>query len=212
LALRRAGALIADALLGVTEVYAVGGAQAIAMFAYGAGPCRPVDLVTGPGNIYTVSAKRLLKGVVGIDSEAGPTEIAILADDSAEPAHVAADLISQAEHDPLARFRIDGNLDRILAAVAAFDVPKVDEVPVDHQLPAAVVPVVGQETGKARLHLGREVDELAAGAGLEVRAQVEIADEKKVAQRCLRLQIRRLRTNRKPPSEHRFLWYRPPQR
>jgi len=94
--------LAACALLGVDEVYAVGGAQAIAMFAYGAGPCRPVDLVTGPGNIYTVSAKRLLKGVVGIDAEAGPTEIAILADDTAEPAFVAADLISQAEHDPLA--------------------------------------------------------------------------------------------------------------
>ena len=83
-------------------MYAVGGAQAIAMFAYGAGPCRRVDLVTGPGNIYTVSAKRLLKGVVGIDAEAGPTEIAILADDTADAAYVAADLISQAEHDPLA--------------------------------------------------------------------------------------------------------------
>jgi len=94
--------LAACALLGVEEVYAVGGAQAIAMLAYGAGPCRKVDLVTGPGNIYTVSAKRLLKGVVGIDSEAGPTEIAILADDTADPAYVAADLISQAEHDPLA--------------------------------------------------------------------------------------------------------------
>jgi histidinol dehydrogenase len=79
-----------------------GGAQAIAMFAYGAGPCRRVDLVTGPGNIYTVSAKRLLKGVVGIDSEAGPTEIAILADDTADAAYVAADLLSQAEHDPMA--------------------------------------------------------------------------------------------------------------
>ena len=94
--------LAACALLGVEEVYGVGGAQAIAMFAYGAGPCRPVDLVTGPGNIYTVAAKRLLKGVVGIDSEAGPTEIAILADDTADPAHVAADLLSQAEHDPMA--------------------------------------------------------------------------------------------------------------
>ncbi|MGZ4468431.1 MAG: histidinol dehydrogenase [Nocardioidaceae bacterium] len=94
--------LAACALLGVDEVYAVGGAQAIAMFAYGAGPCRKVDLVTGPGNIYTVSAKRLLKGVVGIDAEAGPTEIAILADDTADPAYVAADLISQAEHDPAA--------------------------------------------------------------------------------------------------------------
>jgi len=94
--------LAACALLGVDEVYAVGGAQAIAMFAYGAGPCRKVDLVTGPGNIYTVSARRLLKGVVGIDSEAGPTEIAILADETADAAFVAADLISQAEHDPAA--------------------------------------------------------------------------------------------------------------
>lgn len=94
--------LAACALLGVDEVYAVGGAQAIAMFAHGAGPCRPVDLVTGPGNIYVAAAKRLVRGVVGIDSEAGTTEIAILADDSAEPAFVAADLISQAEHDPMA--------------------------------------------------------------------------------------------------------------
>jgi histidinol dehydrogenase len=94
--------LAACALLGVDEVYAVGGAQAIAMFAYGAGPCARVDLVTGPGSIHTVAAKRLLKGVVGIDSEAGPTEIAVLADDTAEAAYVAADLISQAEHDVLA--------------------------------------------------------------------------------------------------------------
>ena len=94
--------LAACALLGIEEVYAVGGAQAIAMFAYGTAPCAKVDLVTGPGNIYVVTAKRLLKGEVGIDSEAGPTEIAILADDTAVPAHVAADLISQAEHDPLA--------------------------------------------------------------------------------------------------------------
>src|SRR4051794_30178143 len=94
--------LAACELLGVDEVYAVGGAQAIAMFAYGVGPCRRVDLVTGPGSIWTVTAKRLLKGQVGIDSEAGPTEILILADDTADPAYVAADLISQAEHDPLA--------------------------------------------------------------------------------------------------------------
>jgi histidinol dehydrogenase len=94
--------LAACALLGVDEVYAVGGAQAIAMFAYGAGECEQVDLVTGPGNIYTVAAKRLLKGRVGIDAEAGPTEIAILADDTADAAYVAADLVSQAEHDPRA--------------------------------------------------------------------------------------------------------------
>lgn len=90
-------------LLGVDEVYAVGGAQAIAMFAHGVeGVCRPVDLVTGPGNIYVVAAKRALRGVIGIDSEAGPTEIMVLADDTADPAQVASDLISQAEHDPLA--------------------------------------------------------------------------------------------------------------
>jgi histidinol dehydrogenase len=94
--------LAACALLGVSEVYAVGGAQAIAMFAYGAGECEPVDVVTGPGNIYVTAAKRLVRGEVGIDAEAGPTEIAILADDSADPSHVAADLISQAEHDPSA--------------------------------------------------------------------------------------------------------------
>jgi histidinol dehydrogenase len=94
--------LAACALLGVEEVYAVGGAQAIAMFAYGIGPCARVDLVTGPGSIWTVTAKRLLKGKVGIDSEAGPTEILILADRTADPSYVAADLLSQAEHDPLA--------------------------------------------------------------------------------------------------------------
>ena len=91
------------ALLGITEVYAVGGAQAIAMFAYGVeGLCEKSDLVTGPGNIYVAAAKRALRGVIGIDSEAGPTEIAILADSSARASDVAADLISQAEHDIIA--------------------------------------------------------------------------------------------------------------
>ncbi len=91
------------ALLGITEVYAVGGAQAIALFAYGMdGLCEKCDLVTGPGNIYVAAAKRALRGEIGIDSEAGPTEIAILADKSAVPADVAADLISQAEHDVIA--------------------------------------------------------------------------------------------------------------
>ncbi|MBY8886141.1 histidinol dehydrogenase [Streptomyces sp. PTM05] len=94
--------LAACALLGVDEVYAAGGAQAVAMFAYGTAECRPVQLVTGPGNIWVAAAKRLLKGRIGIDAEAGPTEIAILADATADPAHVAADLISQAEHDTLA--------------------------------------------------------------------------------------------------------------
>ncbi|GAB10124.1 histidinol dehydrogenase [Gordonia araii NBRC 100433] len=99
--------LAACALLGVDEVWAVGGAQAVALLAYGGADTDgaeldPVDLITGPGNIYVTAAKRLVRGVVGIDSEAGPTEIAILADESADPAHVAADLISQAEHDVMA--------------------------------------------------------------------------------------------------------------
>ncbi|MEO5852482.1 MAG: histidinol dehydrogenase [Nocardioides sp.] len=109
--------LAACALLGVEEVYAVGGAQAIAMFAYGTGPCAKVDLVTGPGNIHTVTAKRLLKGLVGIDSEAGPTEIAILADDTADAAYVASDLVSQAEHDPLAAAVLVTDSERLAAEV-----------------------------------------------------------------------------------------------
>jgi histidinol dehydrogenase len=91
--------LAACALLGIDEVYAVGGAQAVAMFAYGTEECAPADLVTGPGNVYVAAAKRLLKGIIGIDAEAGPTEIGILADGGADPVHVAADLVSQAEHD-----------------------------------------------------------------------------------------------------------------
>lgn len=95
------------ALLGVTEVYAMGGAQAIAAFAYGVKNgdtevCAPVDLVTGPGNIYVAAAKRALRGKIGIDSEAGPTEIAVVADSTAIADEVASDLISQAEHDTIA--------------------------------------------------------------------------------------------------------------
>ena len=89
-------------LLGLDEVYAVGGAQAIAMFAYGVDGCPRVDMVSGPGNIYVAAAKRHLQGLIGIDSEAGPTEIGILADETANPVFVAADMVSQAEHDPLA--------------------------------------------------------------------------------------------------------------
>ncbi|WP_237688688.1 histidinol dehydrogenase [Arthrobacter sunyaminii] len=98
--------LAAAELLGIEEVYAMGGAQAIAAFAYGVPAAgdnpelEPVDVVTGPGNVYVATAKRLVKGVVGIDAEAGPTEIAILADAGADARLVAADLISQAEHDP----------------------------------------------------------------------------------------------------------------
>jgi histidinol dehydrogenase len=111
--------MAACALLGVDEVYAVGGAQAVAMFAYGTQECPRVDLVTGPGNVYVQAAKRLLKGVIGIDSEAGPTEIGILADDSAPAAFVAADLVAQAEHDPNASCLLVTDSPALLDAVDA---------------------------------------------------------------------------------------------
>ena len=99
--------LAAAALLGVTDVWAVGGAQAVALLAHGGTDTdgtelAPVDMITGPGNIYVTAAKRICRSQVGIDAEAGPTEIAILADHTADPVHVAADLISQAEHDEMA--------------------------------------------------------------------------------------------------------------
>jgi histidinol dehydrogenase len=108
-------------------VYAVGGAQAIAMFAFGVEGVAPVDLVTGPGNVYVAAAKRLVRGVVGIDAEAGPTEIGILADDSADPAYLAADLIAQAEHDELAACLLVTPSQTLLDAVdaeLAVQVPK----------------------------------------------------------------------------------------
>jgi histidinol dehydrogenase len=114
--------LAACALLGVGEVYAMGGAQAIAAFAHGFEDgevqCEPVSLVTGPGNVYVAAAKRLLKGLVGIDAEAGPTEIAVLADASADPEIVAADLISQAEHDPMAASVLVTDSPHLAGAVA----------------------------------------------------------------------------------------------
>ena len=121
--------LAACALLDVDEVYAVGGAQAIAMFAYGVEGVAPVDLVTGPGNVYVAAAKRLLRGVVGIDAEAGPTEIAILADDTADPDFVAADLVAQAEHDELASCLLVTPSTALADAVDAALVPRVEQTP-----------------------------------------------------------------------------------
>ena len=119
--------LAACALLGVTEVHAAGGAQALAMFAYGTDECAPADVITGPGNVYVAAAKRILQGTCGIDGENGPTEIGIIADHTADPAFVAADLIGQAEHDELAACllittdpdlpaRVDAELERQIPA------------------------------------------------------------------------------------------------
>ena len=112
------------ALLGIDEIFAIGGAQAIAMFAYGVKSddgskiiSSPVNMVTGPGNIYVAAAKRALRGIVAIDSEAGPTEIAIVADQSADAGEVAADLISQAEHDTIAAAVLITNSDELINKV-----------------------------------------------------------------------------------------------
>lgn len=118
--------LAACALLGIDEVYAAGGAQAVAMLAYGTEDCEPVNLITGPGNIFVAAAKRHVSGIVAIDSEAGPTEIAIIADDSADPAYVAADLVSQAEHDPLAASVLITDSEQLAEAV---DTALAEQVP-----------------------------------------------------------------------------------
>lgn len=113
-------------ILGVKEVWAVGGAQAVALLAYGddapatgEDALEPVDIITGPGNIFVTAAKRLVRGIVGTDAEAGPTEIAILADETANPVFVAYDLISQAEHDPLAASVLITDSEELAAAVDA---------------------------------------------------------------------------------------------
>jgi len=95
--------LAAAKAAGVTEIWRVGGAQAVAALAYGAGPIRPVDKIVGPGNAFVTAAKRRVYGVVGIDNLAGPSEIVVVADGANQPEWIAADLLSQAEHDPAAQ-------------------------------------------------------------------------------------------------------------
>ena len=171
--------LAACALLGVEEVYAMGGAQAVAGFAYGFtdgdDECEPVSLVTGPGNIYVAAAKRLLKGLIGIDAEAGPTEIAILADDSADPEHVAADLISQAEHDPLAASVLVTDSADLAEAVAAAVVRRVAETKHYERVSTALS---GQQSGVVLvddLNAGLDVVNAYAAEHLEVHTR-EAAD------------------------------------
>jgi len=147
----------AAGMLGVEEVYAMGGAGAIGAFAYGVPGLGldPVDLITGPGNVYVAAAKRLVRGVVGIDAEAGPTEILVIADAGADARLVAADLISQAEHDELA------------AAVLVTDSPALADA-VRSEL-AALAPAASAATRVAAALDGRQsaivlVDDLGAAA------------------------------------------------
>lgn len=136
--------LAACALLGVDEVHAVGGAQAVAMFAYGTEECERADLVTGPGNVYVTAAKRLLRGIVGTDAEAGPTEIAVLADETAQAAYVAADLIAQAEHDPNAACLVVTPSEHLLDEV---DQELARQVPETHHRERVNKALQGQSAG-----------------------------------------------------------------
>ena len=164
----------------MTEVYAAGGAQAIAMLGYGAGDeCEPVDLITGPGNIWVTAAKRLLRGVVGIDAEAGPTEIAILADATADPRHVAADLISQAEHDPLAASVL---VTPALPLVDAVDAELVRQVAATRHTDRITAALTGQQSAAVLVddvdHGLRVVDAYAAE-----HLEIQTEDARAVAER-----------------------------
>ncbi|MER5766838.1 histidinol dehydrogenase [Streptomyces sp. NPDC001985] len=179
--------LAACALLGVDEVYAVGGAQAVAMFAYGTtGPdgCPPANMVTGPGNIWVAAAKRYFTGRIGIDTEAGPTEIAVLADATADPVHVAADLISQAEHDPMAAAVLVTDSPALADAVERELVPQIAAtrhvedriVPALSGTQSAIVLVDGVEEGLRVVNAyGAEHLEIQTAGAAAVAARVRNA-------------------------------------
>jgi histidinol dehydrogenase len=121
--------LVAAAEAGITEVYRTGGAQAIAALAYGTESIRPVDKIVGPGNIYVALAKRYVFGVVDIDMIAGPTDVVVIADDNADPAYVAADLLAQAEHDVLSPVTLITPSPRLAAAVEQELARQLDALP-----------------------------------------------------------------------------------
>ncbi|MGA8851476.1 MAG: histidinol dehydrogenase [Aeromicrobium sp.] len=173
--------LAACALLGIDEVYAAGGAQAMAMFAYGAGECQPVSLITGPGNIYVAAAKRFLQGTVAIDSEAGPTEIAVIADDAADADFVAADLVSQAEHDPMAASVLITDSEALADRVDAALRIRVDDAPHAERIRTALS---GPQSATV---LVRDIDQAIAVANAYAAEHLEIqtADAGAVATRIV---------------------------
>ncbi len=176
--------LAAAALLGVEEVWAVGGAQAVALLAFGGTDSDgttldPVDMVTGPGNVYVTAAKRALRGLVGIDAEAGPTEIAILADAGADPVHVAADLVSQAEHDTLAASVLVTDSEALADAV---DAELARQVPATRHAERIATALAGQQSGCVL------VSDVAAGLAVvdayaAEHLEVQTADAAVVARR-----------------------------
>jgi histidinol dehydrogenase len=121
--------LVAAAEVGIREIYRVGGAQAVAALAYGTESIAPVDKIVGPGNIYVALAKRSVFGAVDIDSIAGPSEIVVLADETADPAYVAADLLSQAEHDEMASAVLVTTSERLAGEVQAEVARQLEALP-----------------------------------------------------------------------------------
>jgi|SRR5690625_529672 len=177
--------LAACKLLGIEEVYATGGAQAIAMLALGAKDdrgvlvCEPVDLITGPGNVYVAAAKQAFFGKVGIDAVAGPSEILVLADETANPAWVAADLISQSEHDPLAASVLVTTSMEFAEAVVA---------EIAHQVPGAVLEdqireaLTGQQSGALVVSTLDEAIEVTNAIATE-HLEIQTADNEAVLER-----------------------------
>ena len=166
-------------MLGVTEVYAVGGAQAVALLAYGAslpsGTCEPVDLITGPGNVWVTAAKRAVRGRVGIDSEAGPTEVMVVADDSADAHIVAADLVSQAEHDPLAAAVLVTDSERLAKAVGHALVTQVAATKHAERIAAALT---GEQSAVVLVDNVDAAVEIANSYGAEhLEIQTQAADQ-----------------------------------
>ena len=169
------------ALLGITEVYAVGGAQAIALFAYGMRDlCEKCDLVTGPGNIYVAAAKRALRGIIAIDSEAGPTEIAILADDSAIAADVAADLISQAEHDVIAAAVLVTPSETLAEAVAVELKKRVAATKHSERIRTALTGIQSAVVIVDSVEQGLDVVNAYAAEHLEIQTRNAVKDSEKI--------------------------------
>ena len=168
-------------LLGVTEVYAVGGAQAIALFAYGMeNLCEKCDLVTGPGNIYVAAAKRALRGIIGIDSEAGPTEIAIVADETAIAADVAADLISQAEHDVIAAAVMITNSEKLIDDVQKELAIRVPRTKHSARIKEALTGIQSAFVLVDSTEHGLEVANAYAAEHLEIQTKESAKDSQKI--------------------------------
>jgi histidinol dehydrogenase len=169
------------ALLGITEVYAIGGAQAVALFAYGMeGVCEKVDMVTGPGNIYVAAAKRSLRGIIGIDAEAGPTEIAILADESAKAAEIAADMISQAEHDTIAAAVLVTNSPELCIEVEAELKQRVSRTKHSERIGAALSGIQSAIVLVDSLSQGIDVVNAYAAEHLEIQTKNASVDSRKI--------------------------------